>query len=106
MSKNKQPKPSIAKCIVVTTRGNILLNSDGTFIKHNRPTLVAKTAFVESMRDDGVLKILAINLPSSATDDDFYIWYIESNRDPELAITSYCAKYNQLPDGSILDVKV
>lgn len=99
----KPKRPIFDKVIVETTGSFILLNTDLQEINCHRPTVVRKTGFVEQEAGNGRLKILAVKLPHEASDEEFLEFWIDSNKDKELAISSYCAAYGCNPQGDAVE---
>lgn len=93
------------KCIVRPIGSFMYLNSDGTEIHFNRPSVTLKTDFVEQLRDDGKLRILAIRLPLEANDLQFKDCYNKCKSDDALAIEAYCAEFGQTPSGEELIIE-
>ena len=91
------------KCIVKTTGEFSLLDIFSmTDIKSNRPTVAVKTDFIDQQRDEKNLEIIAFDIPMEASDEEFAKWYLECEKDDNLAIDSFCASYAQTRDGKKL----
>lgn len=81
------------KCIVTTIGDKSYLSPLGEDIRHSRPTVVEKSTFVDTLRDDGKIVIHAVGLPKEATDAEFFTTYHEAKKDAALAIEAFCAEH-------------
>lgn len=87
------------KCIVETKGDLSLLTPTFEDIKHDRPTVVPHSTFIDVKLNEGQLKILARDLPKEASDEDFKQVYKELESDTKQAVAAYCSEFGKDPTG-------
>lgn len=99
----KSRKKERLKCIVETRGDFTMLNVTGETIHSHRPTLVIMTPFIEEAIHEKKLRSLATSIPAKAEDNDFRQVYLDSKKDKELAVKSFCAAHGVDVQGDPLD---
>lgn len=65
----------------------------GAIVAHNRPSVVESTTFIQSRTALGQIRVLD-TLTDEATDAEFEKYYLESDKDAELAISAFKTAYS------------
>lgn len=76
--------------LIVKTKNILLVDTiSGEVIYEDRPSIVTDTSFVHGRAALGQVSIIKNDLPEEASDDTFKTFWLESDKNEELAISSY-----------------
>lgn len=82
------------KNIVITSGQFSLLHLETrTDVKKGVPTILPVDGWVSNKISQEVLKVLAAGVPEEANNEDLYRFFIESDKDVDLAVASYLATF-------------
>lgn len=95
------------KCIVKTAKNYTLLNTSKETIPHGRPSVTTMTPFVENKMHEPArtLRVLASGLPMEANDKEFVSFWNAAERNEELAVKAYCAKFGLDTEGNPIEIE-
>lgn len=88
-----EEKPKIMKCIVEALVPVALQCPNGDDITYGRPSLVIMDWFVDQAIFRKQVRVLAMNLPEDASQDEWKLHRKAAKGDTKLAVDSFCALY-------------
>ena len=88
------------KVIAKPTKNTLLMLDKGECLHASRPSLVSYSDYLTVRQTKGEIKILASDLPDTASDADFYKTWMASEKNSDLAIAAYLSELEVKPEES------